>query len=225
MGNPRTDFKTSHVRYDTAMNRQQKRGGETWHGDASAKPNGRRFVSISPHPRLHPAVDARGWMIGVAWRASSGSSGPAPTGVSCPPAWQPRHLLAPAQALGRDGCAAHALARLLGPAQRPAAAALGRMRCRWELRPGEKRGRKGGKTTRGKGTKWMVLVDGAGTSVGSRPGGGVPGGRHPPRAGPQHGRGRAAWPSRAAPETARASARRSGLCQQSPACPVGPAGH
>jgi len=32
-----------------------------------------------------------------------------------------------------------------------------------------KRGAKVGKTKRGKGTKWMVLVDGAGTSAGSSP--------------------------------------------------------
>lgn len=41
------------------------------------------------------------------------------------------------------------------------------MLCRWELRPGEKRGAKVGKTKRGKGTKWMVLVDGAGTPLGA----------------------------------------------------------
>src|SRR5918912_2850286 len=41
------------------------------------------------------------------------------------------------------------------------------MRCRWQLRSGEKGGLKGGKTTRGKGTKWMVVVDGAGTPLGA----------------------------------------------------------
>src|SRR5947209_20165366 len=41
------------------------------------------------------------------------------------------------------------------------------MLCRWQLRPGEKRGAKVGKTKRGKGTKWMVLVDGAGTPLGA----------------------------------------------------------
>jgi hypothetical protein len=30
---------------------------------------------------------------------------------------------------------------------------------RWQLGPGEKRGAKVGKTKRGKGTKWMVMVD------------------------------------------------------------------
>ena len=37
----------------------------------------------------------------------------------------------------------------------------------WQLRPGEKGGAKIGPTKRGKGTKWMVLVDGAGTPLGA----------------------------------------------------------
>jgi transposase len=41
------------------------------------------------------------------------------------------------------------------------------MLCGWELYPGPKRGAKGGKTKRGKGTKWMVLVDGTGTPLGA----------------------------------------------------------
>src|ERR671915_2317376 len=41
------------------------------------------------------------------------------------------------------------------------------MLCGWKLRPGEKRGAQVGKTKRGKGTKWMVLVDGAGTPLGA----------------------------------------------------------
>src|SRR5215475_7009044 len=38
---------------------------------------------------------------------------------------------------------------------------------RWELHPGETGGPKVGTTKRGKGTKWMVLVDGAGTPLGA----------------------------------------------------------
>jgi transposase len=41
------------------------------------------------------------------------------------------------------------------------------MLCRWQFHPGQKRGAKVGKTKRGKGTKWMVLVDGAGTPLGA----------------------------------------------------------
>lgn len=42
-----------------------------------------------------------------------------------------------------------------------------RMLCRWEFCPCKKRGLYVGKTKRGKGTKWMVLVDGAGTPLGA----------------------------------------------------------
>jgi transposase len=86
---------------------------------------------------------------------------------AAPPVWQPIDLLAAAQALGKDGRAAHALAGLLSPAQRPAEAALGCMLCRWQFYSSQKRGAKVGKTKRGKGTKWMVLVDGAGTPLGA----------------------------------------------------------
>jgi hypothetical protein len=41
------------------------------------------------------------------------------------------------------------------------------MFCRWQLRAGEKWGDKIGPTKRGKGTKWMALVDGAGTPLGA----------------------------------------------------------
>ena len=41
------------------------------------------------------------------------------------------------------------------------------MLCGWELCPGEKRGAQVGKTKRGKGTKWMVLVDGTSTPLGA----------------------------------------------------------
>jgi transposase len=41
------------------------------------------------------------------------------------------------------------------------------MLCGWELRPGENRGAQVGKTKRGKGTKWLVLVAGTGTPLGA----------------------------------------------------------
>jgi transposase len=45
--------------------------------------------------------------------------------------------------------------------------ALGCVCCRWELHFREKRGPKVGKTKRGKGTKWMVVVDGVGPPLGA----------------------------------------------------------
>ena len=44
---------------------------------------------------------------------------------------------------------------------------LGRNLRRWQLCPGEKRGACVGKTKRGKGTKWMVVVDGQGIPLGN----------------------------------------------------------
>jgi transposase len=45
---------------------------------------------------------------------------------------------------------------------------VGRNVSGWQLRPGEKGGDAVGKTKRGKGTKWMVLVDGQGLPLGVR---------------------------------------------------------
>ena len=45
---------------------------------------------------------------------------------------------------------------------------MGRDLLGWQLRPGEKGGSAVGKTKRGKGTKWMVLVDGQGLPLGVR---------------------------------------------------------
>jgi transposase len=45
---------------------------------------------------------------------------------------------------------------------------VGRNLLGWQLRPGEKGGLAVGKTKRGKGTKWMVLVDGQGLPLGVR---------------------------------------------------------
>src|SRR5919197_4970820 len=55
---------------------------------------------------------------------------------------------------------AQGLASLFSPTRCPRPAGWGRSRRRWPLGSGEKRGAKVGKTTRGKGTKWMVVVDG-----------------------------------------------------------------
>jgi transposase len=47
------------------------------------------------------------------------------------------------------------------------AAGLGRSLHRWQLRTGKKGGACVGKTKKGKGTKWMVVVDGQGIPLGS----------------------------------------------------------
>jgi len=80
--------------------------------------------------------------------------------------WKRHHVLAALARVGRGWHAATAVAGLPGGAQRPRKAALGRVFRGRELRSREKGGLKVGKTKRGKGTKWMVLVDGQGTPLG-----------------------------------------------------------
>ena len=77
-------------------------------------------------------------------------------------------LLASAQAVGRGRRMAGCLARAAGGARRRGSAEVGRDLPRRQFRTGEKGGSAVGKTKRGKGTKWMVLVDGQGLPLGVR---------------------------------------------------------
>jgi len=72
------------------------------------------------------------------------------------------HVLATAAGLGRAGRLADHLARIPERVERTPAVALEGIVPRWQFRSGEKRGCAAGKTKRGKRTKWMVVVDGAG---------------------------------------------------------------
>jgi transposase len=78
------------------------------------------------------------------------------------------NLLEAASGLGRATDLAHHLARLFGGTERTQATGLERIVSRWQFRSGEKRGSKVGKTKRGKGTKWMVVVDGQGVPLGKQ---------------------------------------------------------
>jgi transposase len=77
------------------------------------------------------------------------------------------HLLATPAGVGRAGRVAEDLADLFGPTGCARPTRLGRNVRRWQLCPGEKRGLSVGKTKRGKGTKWMVVVDGQGVPLGN----------------------------------------------------------
>jgi transposase len=70
--------------------------------------------------------------------------------------------------LGRAGSVAHHLARILGGTERTRATELERIVSGRQFRSGQKRGSKVGKTKRGKGTKWMVVVDGQGVPLGNQ---------------------------------------------------------
>jgi len=76
------------------------------------------------------------------------------------------HLLAALARLGRAGCVADNLANLPGRIESERATGLERGLHRRQLRVGEKGGAGVGKTKRGKGTKWMVVVDGKGVPLG-----------------------------------------------------------
>src|SRR5215469_4936209 len=77
-------------------------------------------------------------------------------------------LLAAAQAMGGGRRLAACLASAAGSAGPGGTVEVGRGLSRRQLRPGEKGGAAVGKTKRGKGTKWRVLVDGEGLPLGVR---------------------------------------------------------
>jgi len=76
------------------------------------------------------------------------------------------NVLAAAAGLGRAGRLAEHLARVPERVERAPATEVERVVSGREFRPGEKRGAGVGKTKRGKGTKWMVVVDGQGVPLG-----------------------------------------------------------
>ena len=78
----------------------------------------------------------------------------------------PFDLLAAAAGLGRAGRVAEDLARVSERVERTPAVEMERVVSGRQFRPGEKRGAGVGKTKRGKGTKWMVVVDGQGIPLG-----------------------------------------------------------
>src|SRR3989338_4187209 len=80
---------------------------------------------------------------------------------------EPRDLLASTPALGGRRDVAEAVAGVPGRARWAPSLELERGVYRRQLRPREKRGLAVGPTKRGKGTKWMVVADGAGLPLGS----------------------------------------------------------
>jgi hypothetical protein len=76
--------------------------------------------------------------------------------------------LAAASKLGRAASLAHHLARILGGTEPMRATRLERVVSGRQFRSGEKRSSKVGKANRGKGTKWMVVVDGQGIPLGQQ---------------------------------------------------------
>lgn len=78
------------------------------------------------------------------------------------------NVLAKASGLGRARNLAHHLARIPSRTEPTRATQLERIVSRRQFRSSQKRGSKVGKTKRGKGTKWMVVVDGEGIPLGKQ---------------------------------------------------------
>jgi len=76
-------------------------------------------------------------------------------------------VLAATAGLGGAGRLAEDLARVSERVERAPATAVERVIPGRQFRPGKKRGAGVGKTKRGKGTKWMVVVDGRGLPLGN----------------------------------------------------------
>src|ERR1019366_10170077 len=76
-------------------------------------------------------------------------------------------VLATAARLGGAGRLAEDLARVFGRVERAPAIEVERIVSGRQFRSGEKRGAGVGKTKRGKGTKWMVVVEGRGLPLGN----------------------------------------------------------
>jgi transposase len=93
------------------------------------------------------------------WRGVALSAGRIPLALD---------LLAPAATVARTRRLAGGVACAAGGARCGRPVEVGRNLSRRQLRPGEKGGSAVGKTKRGKGTKWMVLVDGQGLPLGVR---------------------------------------------------------
>ncbi len=103
------------------------------------------------------------------WKAFCGFCAAALAGRICPRnSPHTVHVLAAASRLGRARGLAHHLARIPGGIEPTGATRLERIVSRRKFRVGEKRGPKVGKTKRGKGTKWMVVVDGEGVPLGKQ---------------------------------------------------------
>jgi transposase len=91
------------------------------------------------------------------WRSLAGPAGE----ISAP-----FDLLAAVARLGRAGRLVEHLARVPERAEPTPTIEVERVVPGRQFRPGEKRGAEVGKTKRGKGTKWMVVVDGRGIPLG-----------------------------------------------------------
>jgi len=114
-------------------------------------------------------VVARGPTVAVCWKGSYGFCGAAPGGTGLTGEISASlDLLAAAARLGRAGGLVEHLAHVSQRVERARTTGLERVVFGRQFCFREKRGCGVGKTKRGKGTKWMVVVDGQGVPLGDQ---------------------------------------------------------
>src|ERR1700730_2030433 len=155
----------SGMRDKQSQQRRRRIDGAVWSvADRSAVEENRALApQTTPAAPRWPSVDREPPCVGrdsvdLAKRCSvAGSAGEVSASF---------HLLAAAAGLGRARRVAENLASIPKRVERAPAVEVERIVSGWQFCSGEKRGSGVGKTKRGKGTKWMVVVDGAGVPLG-----------------------------------------------------------
>src|SRR3974377_602483 len=117
-----------------------------------------------PASQGRPPVDCQPPCIGRHFVDSAERRSLAGPAREIPPSFD---LLAATARLGRAGRLAEDLAHLFRRVERAPAITVERILSGRQFRSSEKRGAGVGKTKRGKGTKWMVVVDGRGVPLGN----------------------------------------------------------
>jgi len=149
-----------------SQQRQRRRDGAVWPiAERSAVEQDRPFTPEAAQTTLgRPSVDrepscaGRDFMDSAERGSLAGSAGDIPASF---------HLLAATARLGRAGRLVENLADVSGRVEPAPAIEVERIVSGRQFRSGEKRGCGVGKTKRGKGTKWMVVVDGRGLPLGN----------------------------------------------------------
>jgi hypothetical protein len=121
-----------------------------------------------PPKRAPTSALDRGLGIGIVSRVFCGFCKPEPRGVSCRKSTFAVHCWRGPAMGGRTRGLTGGVARAAERTGRQRFAVMGGDLPRWQLRPSEKGSAAVGKARRGKGTTWMVLVDGQGRPLGVR---------------------------------------------------------
>src|SRR5437879_3135377 len=153
----------SEMRHKQGQQRRRRADGAIRSvADRSAVAENRALAAPTTHRQGgRPWIENRRLLEGILWILRSGALAGLAGEVSAS-----FDVLAAAAGLGRAGRLAEHLARVSERVERTPAVELERIVSGREFCSRQKRGCGVGKTKRGKGTKWMVVVDGAGVPLG-----------------------------------------------------------